>query len=64
MPRPLRIYLTWLVVTALAALLATSQLFDLKDAIALTGASHPTELERWAGVAFWIVVTLLASALL
>ena len=65
MPRPLRLYITWLVGAALAALLATSLVFPVSSAVALPidGASSPSVLDLALGVAFWSLVTILASAL-
>jgi riboflavin transporter FmnP len=64
-PRPLRIYLTSLVATALIALLATGFVFPVESGIALpfSGALNPGAFDLAAGVAFWVLVTLLASAL-
>ncbi|HEX7951122.1 MAG TPA: HD-GYP domain-containing protein [Candidatus Limnocylindrales bacterium] len=51
--------------SALIALLATSFVFSVDSAIAipLDGASSPTALDIAAGIVFWVVVTLFASAL-
>jgi riboflavin transporter FmnP len=55
------------VVAALIALLATSFVFDLKPGIALpldgSSLGDPSTLDKWAGVAFWVLVVLFASSL-
>jgi riboflavin transporter FmnP len=60
--RPLRLYVTWLVGAALLALVITSLVIPIDAAIALplTG-STPANVAT--GVAFWTMLTLLASAL-
>ena len=65
MSRSLKIYITGLVGAAAVALLATSFVIRIQDPIALQFDSSPgtTPLELAAGVGFWIVVTLFASAL-
>ncbi|TAL05510.1 MAG: HD-GYP domain-containing protein [Chloroflexota bacterium] len=65
MTRSLKIYITGLVGAAALALLATSLVIPIDDGIALRFQGHgiATEIELLAGVAFWIVVTLFASAL-
>ena len=65
MSRSLRIYITGLVVVAAVALLATGLVIPIDEAIGLQFDSTPgvSTLEVLAGLAFWIVVTLFASAL-
>ena len=65
MTRSLKIYITGLVGAAALALLATSLVIQIDEGIALRFQGEPavTEIELLAGVAFWIVVTLFASAL-
>ena len=65
MTRSLKIYITGLVGAAALALLATSLVIQIDEGIALRFQGQPavTEIELLAGVAFWIVVTLFASAL-
>jgi hypothetical protein len=64
--RPLATYIAWLVGAAGISLLATSLAFpiDARIAIQIDGNVATTSgIEIWLGVAFWIVVTLVASAL-
>ena len=65
MTRSLKLYITGLVGAAAIALLATGLVIPIDPLIALhfEGQPDPTDLEKMAGVAFWIVVTLFASAL-
>jgi putative nucleotidyltransferase with HDIG domain len=68
MSRSLKIYITGLVGAATLALLATGLVIPVDGHIALQldGELDPnksTQLELLAGIAFWTVVTLLASAL-
>lgn len=65
MPRPLRIYLTGLVGTALFALAATSLVIPVGSPISLiVFDGGPDALaNKLAGIAFWTAVTLVASAL-
>jgi riboflavin transporter FmnP len=64
LPRPLRLYVTWLVGAALAALLTTSLVIPIKPDISLVidGGSPENAVNKAAGIAFWILLTLLASA--
>ncbi len=65
MPRPLRTYVTGLVVASAIALVVTSLLFEIKDPIALDldGRAGVSDLERLAGLLFWIALAVLTSAL-
>jgi riboflavin transporter FmnP len=64
LPRPLRIYVTWLVGAALVALLVTGLVIPVRPEIGLPlDGSGGSVLDQFAGIAFWILVTLLASAL-
>ena len=65
MSRSLKIYITGLVGAAAVALLATSLVIQIDPRIGFEFDSLPgrSGLEVLAGVAFWIVVTLFASAL-
>ena len=65
MTRSLKLYITGLVGAAAIALLATGLVIPIDGNIALPFQGQPsvTNLERMAGVVFWIVVTLFASAL-
>jgi riboflavin transporter FmnP len=65
LPRPLRTYVTWLVGAALIALVATSLVIPIDYHISLAIGDHGPEdsLSKLTGVAFWILVTLLASSL-
>ena len=67
MTRSLKLYITGLVGAAAIALLATGLVIpipiDPLIALHFQGQAVPTDLEKMAGVAFWIVVTLFASAL-
>jgi putative nucleotidyltransferase with HDIG domain len=63
--RSLRIYITWLVGAAALALLATGLVIPIDTRIGLEFDSLPgtSSIEVLAGVVFWTVVTLFASAL-
>ena len=65
MSRSLRIYITGLVGAAALALLATGLVIHIDPRIALEfdGRHGHSDIEVLAGVAFWVVVTLFASAL-
>ncbi len=65
MPRPLRLYITWLVGAALVALVTASLVIPIDAGIALPidGGASSSLLDRFAGIGFWILVTLFASAL-
>jgi putative nucleotidyltransferase with HDIG domain len=70
MPRPLRIYVTGVVTLSVIALLVATLVFSADPRIAIGqsivssgDAANPTTPEIWLGVAFWIVVTIIASAL-
>jgi putative nucleotidyltransferase with HDIG domain len=64
MPRSLKLYVTGLVVTGAVALVAASLVFPLRTAIAIEVDGQPgaSPVDRYAGVVFWIFVTLFASA--
>jgi hypothetical protein len=63
--RPLATYLTLLVGSAALALIATGFVFPIDPLIAidLNGDGIKSDIDILAGVAFWILVTLVASAL-
>lgn len=65
MPKPLRAYITGLVGAALVALVATSFVFHVETSISLPldGNGSASALNVAAGIGFWTIVTLLASAL-
>ena len=65
MSRSLRIYITWLVGAAALALLATGLVIPIDTRIGLEFDSLPgtSSIEVLAGVVFWTIVTLFASAL-
>ncbi len=65
MSRSLRIYITWLVAVAALAMLATGLLIPIDPRIGLEFDSLPgmSSIEVLAGVVFWTIVTLFASAL-
>ena len=65
MTRSLQLYIAGLVVISTVLLIATSSSFGADPAIAinLTGDAVVTQPEVALGIAFWIVVTLFASAL-
>ena len=64
MPRKLKLYITGVVATGAVALIATTLLFPVDPTIAIaSGFEVSRRLRRLGGLAFWIVVTLLASAL-
>ena len=66
MTRPLALYVAWLVGAAGVVLLATSLVFPIDSHIAIPvdGTSNPNSLLNVAaGVGFWILITLVASAL-
>lgn len=63
MTRSLRLYVTWLVGAALLALLVTGLVIRVDPAIALPIDGSQGPIDVAAGIAFWTVVTLLASAL-
>jgi putative nucleotidyltransferase with HDIG domain len=62
MPRSLKIYITGLVALSAIALAVTSLVIPVDDRIAL-GWSDDSQVDILAGIAFWTVMTLLASAL-
>ncbi len=65
LPRPLRLYITGLVGTALAALVVTRLVIPVDQGISLVvdGGSPSSAANKAAGILFWILLTLLASAL-
>lgn len=66
MTRPLAVYIAWLVGAALVVLFATSLVFPIDSHIAIQidgDGSSTSWIDLWAGVAFWIAITLVASAL-
>src|SRR6476659_529075 len=73
MPRNLKLYISGVVTLSALALLVATRLFPAEARIALTftvanipgvaeNAPDPTQLQIFAGIAFWTVLTLLASA--
>jgi hypothetical protein len=65
MPKPLRIYNTWLVGSALLALVAASLVIRRvypEIGLPLDGGSG-SDLDLWSGILFWVVVVALTSAL-
>jgi hypothetical protein len=65
MPKSLKLYISGLVVTSAVALAATSLIFpvDPRIGIQLDAIPAVSTIETAAGIAFWVVVTLFASAL-
>ncbi len=73
MPRNLKLYITAVVTLSAVALVVATRLFPPESRIALTfavgsipgvtvAAGEPSQLQILAGIAFWTLVTLLASA--
>jgi putative nucleotidyltransferase with HDIG domain len=73
MPRNLKLYISGVVTLSALALLVATRLFPAEARIALTftganipgvtdNALEPTQLQIFAGILFWTVLTLLASA--
>jgi putative nucleotidyltransferase with HDIG domain len=65
MPRPLKLYIAGLVAISTILLIATSSLIPLGDQIAIQfdGTSGVSPAERLLGLTFWVIVTMLASAM-
>jgi hypothetical protein len=65
MPKPLRLYVTVLVVVSAVALAATIGLYGIAPGIALEvdGRAGHSQLDVLAGLAFWTVLTLATSTL-
>jgi putative nucleotidyltransferase with HDIG domain len=70
MPRSLKLYISGVVTLSALALVVATLLFPANPRIALnpTGilgavATTPDSIEIWLGIGFWIVLTLIASAL-
>src|SRR5690242_1424295 len=63
MPRSLRLYIAGLVGVSTLLLIVTSLVFPLDPTIALNAGQLPPEPALLLGVAFWIAVTLFASAM-
>jgi putative nucleotidyltransferase with HDIG domain len=70
MPQSLKIYVSTVVVLSGCALVIATVVFPASPTIALRPTLilgspdvQPTSLEIWAGIAFWICLTLVASAL-
>ena len=63
MPTALKLYIVGLVSAAAVATVATSLVVPIDPRIALSGGSSPSTFEVVGGVAFWIAITLLASAI-
>lgn len=64
MSRPLKLYITGLVTFGALALFVTSFVFPINPAVAIEvdGRSGSSGLDIGAGLAFWVIVTLFASA--
>jgi len=62
MPRSLKLYIGGVVAASALALLATTLMFEVEDSIAL-GDFLPHDLAIALGIAFWLALTLAASAL-
>jgi putative nucleotidyltransferase with HDIG domain len=73
MPRNLKLYITGVVTLSAVALLVATRLFPAESRIALTftvgeipgvtdSVTHPSSVQVLAGILFWTVLTLLASA--
>jgi putative nucleotidyltransferase with HDIG domain len=65
MPRPLKLYIAGLVAISTLLLVSTSLVFhiDLAIGIDVDGSSTISPIELYLGLAYWVVVTLAASAL-
>jgi HD-GYP domain-containing protein (c-di-GMP phosphodiesterase class II) len=65
MPKPLKLYVTVLVAVSAVALTASYVLYGFKNEIALQLDGDPgtSQLELAAGLGFWIVLSILTSAL-
>ena len=70
MPRSLKLYIAGVVTLSALALVVATFLFPAEDRIALGSAAvfgvpalRPSQVEIFAGIAFWTAVTLLASAM-
>lgn len=65
MPRSLKLYITGLVAVGLLSLAAASLVFPVRAdiAIEIDGQPGASTADRSAGIAFWILLTLFASAL-
>jgi HD domain/MASE9 len=64
MPRSLKLYVATVVAIGAIALVAATFVFPVKDGIALRlpGGGPPSTQEVLLGIAFWTVITLIASA--
>jgi putative nucleotidyltransferase with HDIG domain len=66
MPKSLAIYIAGVVAASAVALVVTTLAFPVRPEIALSltgGSAQPTQAETAAGVAYWTLIALLASAL-
>jgi putative nucleotidyltransferase with HDIG domain len=66
MPRSLKLYIVGVVTMSVLALVVTTFAFPPEPAVALrlaTESQAPLTIEIWAGIAFWILLTALASAM-
>src|SRR4051812_1623004 len=64
MSNALKLYITGLVTFSVMALIGTSLVFGVDPRIAIElGGSGTSQVEIFVGLAFWILVTLFASAL-
>ena len=62
MPRSLKLYIATVVAGSALALLVTTLNFPVEPEIAL-GDFLPLPISMWLGTAFWLALTLAASAL-
>ena len=63
MPKPLKLYITGVVALSALALAVATLWFPANTHIALGSATAPSLVDVWLGIAFWVVLTLIASAL-
>src|SRR3990170_3034855 len=62
MPRPLKIYITGVVIGSAVALLVTTLNFPVEESIAI-GEALPRNVALALGIGFWLMLTLAASAI-
>jgi hypothetical protein len=63
MPKPLKLYITGVVALSALALVVATLRFPADTHIALGSAAVPSPFDVWLGIAFWVILTLIASAL-
>ncbi len=63
MPKSLKLYITGVVTVSALALAATTLLFHVDPGISISPAEHSGAIDIAAGIVFWTILTLLASAL-